>query len=314
METEGLGTEQRALKEAEEWRVWAETCGEKWREVEAQINGILQDGQNAGRRLTELFADHAFWLPYLMKLDAAARLGVLEQIYEREAANGVEHTVLEHGKTVAELLAYMDELKFLLYRVDFAADAEAEQDLLAFLKENDVSADMLALMLDTNAIRRRELAVKLEKIFEKRGMLRKQFAMIVFLNDRFPAAIPYLEKEEKLLEAVGRTEKAADVRARLEEYRKPGLAWRTVAEIQTELWNLKYDRDRHTDRLLRLIAESGMDKGAWKRLLLLEGKCGEDFYCKIGNALLDEGMAELCRGVLEAAAETGETEKSDGEQ
>ena len=133
-----------------------EESQEKGREIIRQIDGWLMDASPKSRqKLRELFLDEGF----LFRHDADTTIGylrVLMQIYEQERSAGEEPTVLDLGRSHQELIDKLTELKFLLWRIAFAKDRQAEQELLSLIKGGRVSPYLMKQVVRIAAADKKE--------------------------------------------------------------------------------------------------------------------------------------------------------------
>lgn len=89
------------------------------------------------------------------------------QIYEKELAENYTPTILDDRNKVEMLMDYLQQMKFILYRVDFSIDQASDQELITFIKNNKTSIVTLETMMTTVAMRPMILMLKLEKSLKK---------------------------------------------------------------------------------------------------------------------------------------------------
>lgn len=173
--TEFKKTETFAIEEEQRENEWQEQYGTKIGEVVSKMNTLLQIGTEQSRmELHNWFLDETFFEHY-KQTDIVSTMYVVMQIYEKELAENYTPTILDDRNKVEMLMDYLQQMKFILYRVDFSIDQASDQELITFIKNNKTSIVTLETMMTTVAMRPMILMLKLEKIFEKNMMYRELF-------------------------------------------------------------------------------------------------------------------------------------------
>lgn len=179
--TEFKKTETFAIEEEQRENEWQEQYGTKIGEVVSKMNTLLQIGTEQSRmELHNWFLDETFFEHY-KQTDIVSTMYVVMQIYEKELAENYTPTILDDRNKVEMLMDYLQQMKFILYRVDFSIDQASDQELITFIKNNKTSIVTLETMMTTVAMRPMILMLKLEKIFEKNMMYRELFCGEIFL-------------------------------------------------------------------------------------------------------------------------------------
>ena len=133
--TEFKKTEKFAVEEEQRENEWQEQYGSKINDVVREMNRLLQAATEQSRmELHDMFLDKSFFEHY-KQTDAVATMYVVMQIYEREWKDHYPSTILDCGNTVEELMDYLQQMKFMLYRIDFSIDQLSEQEFITFLKK-----------------------------------------------------------------------------------------------------------------------------------------------------------------------------------
>lgn len=287
-------SEQFAIEEEERERKWQKQYGEKLSEVVEKMDRLLKEGTIESRRkLHDLFLDKSFFEHY-KQTDIVAGMYVVMQIYEREMESGIAHSILEQGNTVEELLKYLEELKFILYRVDFDVDKESEQELIMFLKQHNTSVVTVEIMMTTVVMRPLQMALKLESLFEWNLMYTEQFMMQNFINQRWPGNYRILQKQAELYLKTGHGEYAGECLMKIPHYPteicgKP----QEILETQEKLWKIHYKERNGYIELVEEIKEKGMTEEAWKCFLQNEPSLEAEYYLMLADALLGAGLEQI---------------------
>lgn len=146
---------------------------------------IAEGTEKARKELMELFHNTEFIETYKSKTQMAYRIAMM-QIYEREMESGEKITILDIGKSGKEIIDKLIELKFLLWRIEFAKDKQAENTLMEFIQYNHTTPDMLQYMIHTASADKAGMLLELTDIFIEKGMLRYAFRMLEYLNELAP--------------------------------------------------------------------------------------------------------------------------------
>lgn len=247
--TEFKKTETFAIEEEQRENEWQEQYGTKIGEVVSKMNTLLQIGTEQSRmELHNWFLDETFFEHY-KQTDIVSTMYVVMQIYEKELAENYTPTILDDRNKVEMLMDYLQQMKFILYRVDFSIDQASDQELITFIKNNKTSIVTLETMMTTVAMRPMILMLKLEKIFEKNMMYRELFWSRNFLNERWSGNHRILAKLTELYDKTGHTEYALECMKQIPEplrimyQKKP-----ECLELQEALWKFRYkDMDAAKD-------------------------------------------------------------------
>lgn len=297
-------TERFAVEEAERERIWQEEYGSKMDEVIASMDSLLQKGTEESRQeLHDMFLNKNFFEHY-KQTDAIAIMYVVMEIYERERAADVYPTILECGKTVGELRRYLEQLKFILYRVDFGVDSESEQELVAYLKKYQTSMITIETMITTTAMRPMELVLKLEQIFEKNFMYKELFGIRNFINNRWKGNHRILMKLAELYEQTGHEEYARECIIQIPgELRGTYKDNPTVLLIQEKLWKIRYKNMVAVENLAKMLQMRGIAAETWEMLLTYEAVRAEEYYLILAEELLEKNMIDLAVRTLKVGAQ-----------
>lgn len=287
-------TEQFAIEEEKRENQWQKEYGEKLPEVIKKMNRLLQEGTEESRgKLHDMFLDKSFFEHY-KQTDDAAIMYVVMQIYEREQKSGITSGILEQGKDVEQLQKYMQNLKFMLYRVDFEIDAEVGEELLMFIKQHNVSTIVLETMMTTVAMRPLLLALKLEQLFEQNLMYKELFFIYNFINQRYPGNYRVLRKQAELYLRTGYKEEARECLGQIPDYSEElCLEQQEIFVLQEELWKLRYMQKNVCAGIAVMIKQRQISEAAWKVFLQNEPVQEAEYYLLLADAMLEEGMQKM---------------------
>lgn len=195
---------------------------------------------------------------------------------------------------------YLQQMKFILYRVDFSIDQASDQELITFIKNNKTSIVTLETMMTTVAMRPMILMLKLEKIFEKNMMYRELFWSRNFLNERWSGNHRILAKLTELYDKTGHTEYALECMKQIPEplrimyQKKP-----ECLELQEALWKFRYkDMDAAKD-ISDIMAKNNFPVEILEGLLQSEQIENEEYYLILANQFLENKMIFYAIKILE---------------
>ena len=262
-------TEQFAIEEEARERVWQEQYGEKLPELVSYMNRLLAEGTNESIAcLQELFLEEKGIFPHFKQTDDVAQMYVIMCILEKECEAGVMNHILTHGKTVEDLRLYLESLKFLLYRIDFAVDAESELELVVFIREHGVTVMTLDVLLTSNVMRPMNVALKLEQLFRNNSMYKELFWVLEFINTRWSGNYRILWSMAELFQLIGRSEEAENYLAQIPEaYITGNNKGRDLFLLQEQIWLLKHGEKCAAENVVAQVIESGINIDEWRSIL-----------------------------------------------
>ena len=187
IDKEYMKTEQYALEEEAQEVKWQETYGKKLPELIACMDELLMDGsETCLAELQDMFFSENAIFNHYKQTDVFAQMYLVLGIYKNEIQNDEKTHILSFGKSVEELQAYLQKLKFLLYRIDFGVGETTECEFVLFLKENMVSTVTLEMMLLTNVMRPANVALTLMEIFKENRMRKELFWILQYIKSHCP--------------------------------------------------------------------------------------------------------------------------------
>lgn len=293
-------TEMFAIEEEQRENDWQEQYGAKIGEVVHKMNVLLQMGTEQSRmKLHNWFLDKTFFEHY-KQTDIVSTMYVVMQIYEKELAENYTPTILDDRNTVEMLMDYLQQMKFILYRVDFSIDQVSGQELIAFIKNNKTSLVTLETMMTTVAMRPMILALKLEKIFEKNMMYRELFWSRNFLNERWSGNHRILIKLAELYEKTGHTEYALECMKQIPELLRIMYQQKTEClELQEALWKFRYKEMDAAKDISDIMATNKFPAEMLESLLQSEQIENEEYYLILANQFLENKMIFYAIKILE---------------
>ena len=293
-------TEKFALEEAQREEKWQKQYGTKLNDVVQIMNQLLQSVTEQSRmELHNMFLDKSFFEHY-KQTDAVATMYVVMQIYEREWKDHYPSTILDCGNTVEELMDYLQQMKFMLYRIDFSIDQLSEQEFVTFLKKNQTSVITLETMMTTVAMRPMNLALKLEEIFTRNFMYKELFWVRNFINERWNGNHRILIQLADLYDRTGHAQFARECVEKISE------ALQTLYQhdekcllLQEDLWKFRYKDMEALKDISHRILEDKISTDVWSMLLQDAGVESEELYLILSNEFLDHKMIDYAIKTLE---------------
>lgn len=293
-------TEKFALEEAHREEKWQKQYGTKLNDVVQIMNQLLQSATDQSRmELHNMFLDKSFFEHY-KQTDAVATMYVVMQIYEREWKDHYPSTILDCGNTVEELMDYLQQMKFMLYRIDFSIDQLSEQEFVTFLKKNQTSVITLETMMTTVAMRPMNLALKLEEIFIRKFMYKELFWVRNFINERWNGNHRVLIQLADLYDRTGHAQFARECVEKISETLQ--ILYQHDEKcllLQEDLWKFRYKDMEAVKDISHRILEDKISTDVWSMLLQDTGVESEEFYLILSNEFLDHKMIDYAIKTLE---------------
>lgn len=291
--TEFKKTEKFAVEEEQRENEWQEQYGSKINDVVRKMNQLLQAATEQSRmELHDMFLDKTFFEHY-KQTDEVATMYVVMQIYEREYRDHYSSTILNCGHTVEELVNYLQQMKFMLYRIDFSVDQISEEEFIAFLKKNNTSVITLETMMTTAAMHPMKLALKLEEIFTRNFMYKELFWVRNFINERWNGNHRVLIQLADLYDRTGHAQFARQCIEKISE------ALQTLYQhdekcllLQEDLWKFRYKDMEAVKDISHRILEDKISTDVWSMLLQDAGVESEEFYLILSNEFLEHKMID----------------------
>ena len=291
--TEYKKTEQYAIEEEMREMEWQEQYISKLPELVAKINYLLGIGteESIGEIESIFFPENGSFEPY-KKTDVMAQMYVVMNIYQREKEAGITEHILAKGRTIEELQEYLQEIKFMLYRLDFEVDEQTESELVEFLKENKTTTIALELILVTNTIRLMNVVLKLENVFQRNGMLKEYYFILDFIDKRWPGNWRILYSQAQFYEMLGRRKDAQVCLKKIPVEWQAVDDWEDILEIQQQFWKLNYQNAEVWGEIVRKCSELHISAEELRLFLDVEFIMGEEQYILLSEAFRSAGMLQ----------------------
>lgn len=215
-----MHTEEYIREKEKKEREWNRENKEKGRVYLEQIEMKLKEGTAQAREeLLKMFQNQDFIETYKAKTEMAYLI-VIMQIYEREVQNGERRTILDMGDSYEAIRRKLLDLKFILWRIEFAKDVRGEELLLEFIHNNQATPDMIQCIVHTSIVDESKVLVELSDLFIAHNMLRYAFRILEYLDDLEPGNEMVLCILAELCGRVGKCKRAGEY---LDKIRNPGI-------------------------------------------------------------------------------------------
>lgn len=206
--TTAVGTEAYMQQEEQDYCEWRKNYAAQEQKYLNQIDSWLSEATLQSREnLCRLFQNQEFLAAYRHRTPIAF-MGVILRIYHQESLAKRRHTILDMGTSHSALISKFQELKFILWRLEFAKDPEAGKWLPQYIEVNQATPEMLREMLDIASIEKGETGLKLAQIFREQGMYSFEFQILLYLNAVLPQNGQVLSALAELCEKAGQPEQA----------------------------------------------------------------------------------------------------------
>lgn len=216
---EYMHTEEYIKEEEREGKEWYWNNREAEKRYISEIEQRLESGTKEDReKLLALFRDRNFTETYKSRNELAYMI-VIMQIYEREVQSEEARTILDMGRGIQEIRSKLLQLKFILWKIEFAKDIRVKDLLMEFIEKNQATPDMIQYMIFTAVCHKEEVLVELTDIFIEKKKLRYAFRMLEYLNELHPGNEEVLCTLAKLCGCVGNRQRAGEY---LDQIKNPG--------------------------------------------------------------------------------------------
>lgn len=284
-----MGTEQWAIQKELEEDQWQKEYGEKMPYYIDKMNALLANAsEEAFLELKSMFLPGQIFEKY-KQTDDFAFMFVIMNIYELESDEGIRETILTQGRTVAELIDYLSQLKMILYRLDFGIGEGTEQELLSFLQQHGTSAVTIKIMMNTSVMRLFNTAVKLQKIFEGACLPEYELCMLQYIEEYWKGNY----RVQWRLYQYGKRSAVSE----LEEIPKDEM--NTALELLELMWKLYYKQPESEREIAYYLKRHKITNHLWRYLLEIGEKKQVSYYLLLVNALLEEGICDKSEMLLE---------------
>lgn len=212
-------TEEYIKEEELEEKEWYRNNREEEKRYISEIGQRLESGTKEDKdKLLALFQDKGFIETYKFRNELAYMI-VIMKIYEREIQLEETRTILDMGKGIGEIRSKLQQLKFILWRLEFAKDIQGRELLIEFIRNNQVSPSMIEYIVLTSVYNKTKMLLKLADIFVDEKMIRYAFGMLEYLNALQPENEEILCMLAEFCGCVGNRQRAREY---LDKIKNPG--------------------------------------------------------------------------------------------
>lgn len=208
------------IKEKElEDQEWEQKNRKKQEVYMTEIEQKLSEGTQKDREeLLKLFQNKEFIEICKTENDIAYMIVVM-QIYENEKRAGTKRCILDMGKGSREIKSRLQELKFILWRMEFSIGIQAKEMLLSFIRDNQPTAEMIQYIVHTSVNHKPQMLIKLADIFIEQNRLSYAFQMMEYAEELLPGDEEILCILAQLCMCVGKQVRAVEY---LNKIKNPG--------------------------------------------------------------------------------------------
>lgn len=197
-------------------------------EYRKRIDQLLKAGDRDG--LSKLLSSKEFYHKFRTVSDMVYMVAV-NQIYQEETAQHIENTVLDGRDSIDEILAFIREMKFELWRFEFGMEEEPGERFLQFIRENQVSGCMLKYAVYMAGMDKIRLLVRLAALFLNYSMPGKAFIVLKYADELCPGSEEILCTMADLCLKMGQKKEALYCLERVERPTKITAAFRKLCEV-----------------------------------------------------------------------------------
>lgn len=170
-----------------------------------RINELLKEGDRES--LSELLASQEFYSKFETVTDMAYMM-LASQIYQEETAAHAARTIFDGHNSIEEVVAFIQELKFGLWRLEFDMEENAGIWLSEWIRQNQISACLLKYAVHVAGMNKVILLERLGALFLEQNMLGMAFAMLKYADELLPGTEEILCTMADLCLQAGKKEEA----------------------------------------------------------------------------------------------------------
>jgi uncharacterized protein YhfF len=185
-------TEDYARQKAIVYANWQKQYGSQEKKLLQQIDNLLKKGDKTSHEeLLAIFSEKEKLEQYRYASNPLIEMSVFTEIYKMEAAAGEVHTIFDMKKageslSLSELIERVRELRFLMWRMEFAGEEDAGEKILNYIKENQVSPFFLCKAVDIMAENPMNMLCELMELTLDAGMLRHTYWILYAMKKLAP--------------------------------------------------------------------------------------------------------------------------------
>ncbi len=186
-------------------------CEAKIREEELpafreHINHVLKKGDR--EEFTGLLSSKEFCAKFEGVTDMAYMM-LVNQIYQEEMEAHVKYTVLDGKGSIDEIMSFIQDIKFGLWRLEFDAEDRAGSCLLELVHRQHISGCLLKYAVHVAGMDKVGLLTRLAALFLEHNMPGMAFSMLKYADELCPGTEEILCTMADLCLKAGKKEEAA---------------------------------------------------------------------------------------------------------
>ncbi len=206
----------------------AENRRQYLQEYQGRINQLLQEEKRT--ELSELLSDALFVERFETDTDMAYMM-LSNQIYLEEVREHADRTVFDGHFSIDEVVAYIQEIKFRLWHLEFETEPKAADWLVSFVNENRISGCLLKYIVHIAGMDKIGLLERLAVAFLDHGMRGLAFSMLKYAEELSPGAEDILCTMADLCLQVGKKAEAAECLDKVKVPTEITAAFRKLCEV-----------------------------------------------------------------------------------
>lgn len=162
---------------------YAKVWEQEYPKYKACINALLADGDL--ETLSNVLSSEKVVLELSCITDIAYMV-LANQIYQQEVAEHAERTVLDGYTNMDEVVAFIRELRFRIWRMEFHVSENEDIKLVEYIRENRISSYFLKYIIHIAGMDRLQTLSCLAKRFLEYHMSGYAFAMLKYADELSP--------------------------------------------------------------------------------------------------------------------------------
>lgn len=189
-------------------RVWEQ----EYPKYKAYINTLLSTGDR--ETLSKVLSSEKVVLEIRCITDIAYMV-LANQIFQQEVAEHAERTVLDGHTNMDEVVAFIRELRFRIWRMEFHIDENEDLKLVNYIRENKISSYFLKYIIHIAGMDKIQTLKRLAKRFLEYHMFGYAFAMLKYADELSPGSEEILCTMAELCMQAGKKEIAVQCVGRI---------------------------------------------------------------------------------------------------
>ena len=182
-------------------KVWEE----EFPKYKAYINELLE--RDDRETLSTVLSSNKIVLELSCITDMAYMV-LANQIYQQEVAEHAERTVLDGYTNMDEVVAFIRELRFRVWRMEFHVGENEDLCLVEYIRENRISSYFLKYIIHIAGMEPLQTLKRLAKRFLEYHMFGYAFAMLKYADELLPGSEEILCAMAELCIRVGKKDVA----------------------------------------------------------------------------------------------------------